>query len=489
MIAAPQLFARWNALPRSLRLLASVAALAAVTIAVAVLLAAHTVRVALFAAPLHPDQLGEVEEKLAGWSVPFTPANDNVLVDAARRSDLLLRLSLAGAPHPHLSSTGEALATVGVLTPQAVVDAQERAGLAGDIEAGLRGIDGVDDARVIIAPAKTPEFADESAHRASASVRLRLRAGAQLTREAIGGIRAFVAASVPELEPARVTILDDRGFALGDSGGADDAARLQRSLQSALDAAFGEGAAVVRVRAEYAMAQTSEREVRRSPAAAETIALTRSSETYENGGKRYRRQDEADDRGSVTHESIAELAPGSLKRLSAAVFVDQSRLLDLTKVRALCGATLGYDPSRGDSLAVEAVDFRREPLSRRNGWWLFYGAIVPLAPALILAIGLVACARLAVPPIATLFNAIAERAKLERAGKAAESYPPARVRSMLEQEPPHAAAAIISALPAATATAVLELYPPHEREAIVDRMQRRHSPLLSDPQELLRRNV
>ena len=60
---------------------------------------------------------------------------------------------------------------------------------------------------------------------------------------------------------------------------------------------------------------------------------------------------------------------------------------------------------------------------------------------------------------------------------------------MLEQEPPHAAAAIISALPAATATAVLELYPPHEREAIVNRMQRRHSPLLSNPDELLRRRV
>jgi flagellar M-ring protein FliF len=480
---------RWNALPRSVRLLASAVALAAFTLAVALLLAGHTARVALFAAPLHSDQLSEVEERLAAWSIPFTPANDNVLVDPGRRNDLLLRLSLAGTPHPHLSSSGEALASIGILTPQAVVEAQARAGLAGDIEAGLRGIDGVDDARVIIAPAKAPEFADEPAHRASASVRLRLRAGAQLSREAIAGVRAFVAASVPELDSARVTILDDRGFALGDSGPADDAVRLQRSLQSALDAAFGEGAAIVRVRAEYAPAQTTEHDVRRLPGAAETIALTRSSETYDNGSKRYRREEEADDRGSETHESFAQLAPGSLKRLSTAVFIDQSRALDLAKVRELCGATLGYDSSRGDSLAVEAVDFHRNSSPQQSVWWLFYGAIVPLAPALILAVGLVACARLAVPPLAAVVNAIAERAGVERASQAAASYPPARVRSMLEQEPPHAAAAIISALPAATATAVLELYPPHEREAIVDRMQRRHSPLLSDPQELLRRHV
>jgi flagellar biosynthesis/type III secretory pathway M-ring protein FliF/YscJ len=484
-----QLAPRWNALPRPMRLVASAGAFLIVTLAVTAVIAAHPSRVALFAAPLHPEQLGEVEERLAGWNAPFTPTADNVVVDARRRNDLLLRLSLAGVPHPHLSSTGEALASIGVLTPQAVVEAQTRAGLAGDIEAGLRGIDGIDDARVIVAPAKAPEFADESAHRASASVRLRLRAGAQPTRETIAGIRAFVAASVPELDASRVTILDDRGVALGDAAPVDDAAQLQRSLQSALDSAFGNDAAIVRVRAEYDAAQTSERDLRRLPVGAAAIVRTRTSETYDGGGKRYRKLDEANDRGSETHETIAQMAPGSLKRLSAAVFVDRSRALDLASVRDLAAATLGYDAGRGDTLAVEAVDFHRAELPRKDAWWLLYGAIVPLAPALILAIGLVACARLALPPIVALLRVVVEHGSLERAAKSATGLPPARVRSLLEQEPPHAAAAIISALPAATATAVLELYPPHEREAIVDRMQRRHSPLLSDAHDLLQRHV
>lgn len=113
---------------------------------------------------------------------------------------------------------------------------------------------------------------------------------------------------------------------------------------------------------------------------------------------------------------------------------------------------------------------------------------MPLAPALVLAIGLVACVRVAAPALASLVQTLVERAIVERTSKAASGFPPARVRSMLEREPPHAAAAIISALPAATATAVLELYPPHEREAIVDRMQRRHSPLIPDAHELLRRH-
>ncbi|MBV8197858.1 MAG: hypothetical protein JO263_06970, partial [Candidatus Eremiobacteraeota bacterium] len=308
-----QFSSRWNALPARVRVLCSGAVLVATALAIFYALLSHPARVTLFAAPLHPEQLAEVEERLAAWNAPFTPTTDNVVVEASRRNDLLLRLSLAGVPHPHLASTGEALAAIGVLTPQAVIEAQTRAGLAGDIEAGLRGIDGVDDARVIVAPAKAPEFADESTQHASASVRLRLRAGTQLTHETIAGIRAFVAASVPQLEATRITILDDRGVALADASlPLDDAAQLQRSLQSALDAAFGEGAAIVRVRAEYETAQTSQRDLRRAPLGLQALASARNSELFDGGGKRYRKIEETEDRGSETHERIAQLPAGAL---------------------------------------------------------------------------------------------------------------------------------------------------------------------------------
>jgi flagellar M-ring protein FliF len=490
MHALAQLLMRWNALPQAAR--ASIGAIGMLcgVLAIAGTLMARQPRGPLFAQPLHPEQLTEVEERLAGWNVAFTPTSDNVVVELGRRNDLLLRLSLAGVPHAHLSSTGEAVASIGMLTPQAVIDAQTREGLSGDIEAGLRGIDGIDDARVIVAPAKLPEFADESGHDASASVRLRLHAGMQLSREAVSGIRAFVAASVPELKSARVTILDDRGVALGqDSAYADDAGELQQSLQSALDGAFGEGAALVRVRAEYDGSQYSEHDVRRMPVSTVAIERMRRSETYDGNGKRYRHLDEGEDRGSETQERLSQNQPGAIRRLSTAVFVDETWALDLAKVRTLAAATVGYDARRGDTLAVEAIDFRRTPVARKDGWWLLYGTIVPLAPALIMSVGLVACARFVIPTLASLLQTIVRRVTLTRAQKAAVGFTPGRVHTMLEQEPPHAAAAIISALPAATATAVLELYPPHEREAIVRRMQRAHSPLLGDPEEFLRRHA
>lgn len=484
------LLVRWNALPIAARACAGLLAVALLTVSILAGVTARLPRGALFATPLHPEQLAEVEERLAGWGVEFTPTSDNVVVPAGRRNDLLLRLSLAGVPHAHLETSGEALANVGVLTPQAVIDAQTRAGLAGDIESGLRGIDGVDDVRVIVSPAKAAEFGEESARDAGASVRVRMRAGAILSREAVAGIRAFVAAGVPGLAPARVTILDDRGVALDDGGGSgQDAADVQRSLQSALDAAFGDGATIVRVHADYRAERTSERDVRRMPLGSGAIARSARSDAFDGGGKRFRHNDSSEDRGSETHEWSAEAPRGQLKRLSTAVFVDASRALDLTSVRDLAAATVGYDRTRGDALAVAAVDFRRPALRRRDGWWLLYGAAVPLAPVAVAVFGLIVAVRAAIPPCCALVQTLAERASLKRTSQAVAGFPPGRVRTALAHEPPHAAAAIISALPAATAAAVLDLYPPHERDAIVKRMQRPHSPLLADAEELLRRHA
>jgi flagellar biosynthesis/type III secretory pathway M-ring protein FliF/YscJ len=481
------LLSRWNGLPKPARLLGGTAALVAAAGIVLAALLTHPAQSALFATPLHAEQLAEVQERLASWNVAFTPLADNVVVDAARRNELLLRLSLAGVPHPHVESTREALASVGVLTPQAVIDAQTRAGLAGDLEAGLRGIDGVDDARVIVAPAKLAEFADESAQPASASVRLTMRTGARLSRAAVNGIREFVAAGVTGLDPARVTILDDRGIALGDGEDGEEASDAQTSLQSALDAAFGEGATIVRVHADLSARRVDRRDVRREPLNGAAVKSSAHSESYAGDGKRYQREDRTDDRGSETRETEVQAPPGRLERLSTAVFVDEERALDLAKVRALAAATVGFDARRGDALVVQAVDFHRARPARKDLWWLLYGAIVPLLPALVTAIAIVSIARIALPHASGLLRGAMERVAIRDASRAVAGLAPSRVRSVLAGEPPHAAAAIISALPAATAAAVLELYPQHERDAIVARMARPQTPLLGDPQEYLRR--
>jgi flagellar M-ring protein FliF len=486
-MAPASLRLRWNEIGKTPKAIACVALTAAAAAAFVAAIGAHSPVAPLFAAPLHADQLEEIEERLAAWNVPFTPTADNVEVDSRRRNELLLRLSLAGVPRGHLTGESEALSSIGALTPQAVIDEQTLTGREGDIAAAIRSVAGIEDARVIIAPAKNAEFADDSASDASASVWLRLAPGDALSRDTVAGIRAFVAAAVSGLQPARVAILDDGGSPLGAASAAGGAASpLETALQSALDAAFGAGMTIVRVHEEYAQQSVERHDVTRLPAGGTPIDATASSRSYEHNGERYRERSEQSSRGTQTRELTSSQAAGALERISTAVFVDASHAGDLLAIRDLAAATVGYDPQRGDALAVQSVEFARTPPIQKNLWWLAYGSIVPTLPIALLVLGALVALRLSLPSLNGAVSTLSERVRVAEAVRRAPEMPADRVHRLLASEPPHAAAVVISALPAATAAAVLELYPAHERSAIVQRMHRTTPPLVPNPAELLR---
>lgn len=476
--------AHFTALPRRLQLAVALGAAFAVVAVVVVAMIARPQRATLFAGGLKPDQMSEVEERLADWNVPFTPVADNVLVDAGARNGLLLKLSLAGVPREHLDSSADVLGKLGALTPQAVIDAQTRDGLADDIALALRDVQGVQDARIIIAPEKTALYADDAPHDASASVRLRTAPGARLSAAAVQGIRAFVAASVAGLQQKNVTIVDDRGVALSDSADEGDA-QLQNSLQSALDAALGAGAAIVRVRVQYDRRSIAEKTVRRAPLRAPAISATIQSERYAGPDKKYQQSTAQTDRGSETLERTTSDGGERIARISAAVMIDAARVGDLAPVRALAAAALGLSPARGDVLDVEAVTFSHAPVAKKDAWWLAYGVLVPLLPTVVIAIAVLLLLRVSAAPLQTFLRELAGRASIARVVESPASVTPGAVRGALRNEPPHTAAAVISALPAATAAAVLDMYPPEERSDIVRRMQRPRSPFIPDLEQVI----
>jgi len=464
-------------------------AAAVVVGAVAIALTAWTfaatrdVRVTLFSTPLFADQLADVETHLAAWRVAYAPLADNVRVDPRARADLLLRLALAGVPRRHLTTSEDAFAHVGALTPQSVLDVQSRDALAADLAQGLRGLDGITDAQVIVAPASGGAYADEPARDASASVRLSLAPGTHLAPATLAGIRAFVAGGVSGLDADHVTVLDDRG-ALGSD--APDDASVQLALQSALDAAFGTGATIVRVHREPLGERREERDVKRTPLAG-SLERSTGDERYASDKKRYAKITSTEERGNETHDLTRVADPDATAHLSVAVFVDGARLLDLDKIRSLAAATTGVDPSRGDTLDVEAVRFAPAATPPRGiDAWNIAGLVAGIVPHLALiaaiAVGLTVGARPAYALAARALDAAGAR----EVARGTAGLPPARVRGALAGEPPHVAAAVISALPAATAAAVLDLYPPDERAQIVRRLARAAVDLVPHPEEIVR---
>jgi flagellar M-ring protein FliF len=443
-------------------------------------------RVALFATPLYADQLTEVQTRLAGWGVPYAPLADNVRVDPRKRAELLLRLSLAGVPHRHLPTSDETFARVNALTPQSILEAQTRDALASDLTQGLRGLDGVADARVIVAPASSGAYADEASRDASASVRITLTPGAHLAPATIAGIRAFVAGGVPGLDAERVTVLDDRGALDGGSTTPDDTS-VQASLQSALDAALGAGATIVRVHREPFGEARDERDVKRLPLAGD-LTRTSGDERYASAQKKYQKATTTEERGSETRDLHRTEAADATARLSVAIFVDGSRAIDLNAIRTLAAAAAGIDERRGDTLRVEAVRFASSAPAAVHGIdaWAIAGLFAGMVPQLALVAGAIALAILGARPAYAVLVRVVEAAGVRDAARESAGLPPARVRGALAGEPPHVAAAVISALPAATAAAVLELYPPEERAQIVRRLARAANDLVPHAEELLR---
>ncbi len=481
---------RWNALRPDRRILFAASFLVALSaLALAAFLGRDT-RLPLFAAALRADQEAEVVERLAEWNVAFIAGPDNVRVDADRRNAILLKLALAGVPHAHLDSSAEALAKAGPLTPQSVLDAQALDGLAGDLAAGLRTLAGVQDAQVIIAPARESTFADETAHGATASVRLTIVPGAELGPRVLAGVRQFVAAGVPGLDPERVAILDDRGLALGGSAAApaDEALGFQQSLQSALDLALGAGATIVRVRVSYDSSLREVHDITRRPVGSRAIGETTVDEHYKSAAKQYAKTTSGIDRGSVVEDERVDTPAGRLERISVAIAVDANRRFDLGKIRALAEGTLGLVPSRGDSVSVEELSFAPQAVPARPiAVAAAVGLFGAIAPTVLLACALLFAARAAAKPLAVAIEAVSSRLAIRSAARAAGAFAPAHVRGVLEREPPHTAAAIISALPVATAAAVLELYPPEERAAIVRRMSRAAAPVVPGYESIARR--
>jgi flagellar M-ring protein FliF len=478
--------ARLTALPARLKaglLIAAAVAIAGLGFGVN---EARDARVPLFATPLYADQLAEVETRLAGWGMPYAPLTDNVRVDPRKRAELLLRLSLAGIPHRHLATSDETFAHVNALTPQSILEAQTRDALAADLAQGLRGLDGVADARVIVAPASSGAYADEATRDASASVRITLTPGAHLAPAAVAGIRAFVAGGVPGLDAERVTVLDDRGELDGGTSSPDDAS-VQTSLQSALDAALGAGVTIVRVHREPFGETRDERDVKRLPLNGD-LNRTSGDERYASPQKKYQKQTTTEERGSETRDVHRSAAADATARLSVAIFVDGSRAIDLDKIRTLAAAAAGIDERRGDRLRVEAVRFAAPAPATVRGIdaWAIAGLFAGLVPQLALVAGAVVLAVLGARPVYAVLVRVVESAGVRSATRESAGLPPARVRGALAGEPPHVAAAVISALPAATAAAVLELYPPEERAQIVRRLARAAHDLVPHAEELLR---
>jgi flagellar M-ring protein FliF len=377
----------WNSASVTARV--AFAAAAAVILAGAVLLAVwalHDERQPLFT-ELDPRDAAAIAAELERMKVPYTVADDGatILVDKAAVHSTRLKIMGKGV---------DLKGTVGFeifnntdfgMTEFAQKINYQRA-LQGELSRTIGALAEVKSARVHLV---LPEsgLLRKSAAKPKASVTLVVRGAERLSPEQIQGIQRLVAASVAEMEPAAVTVLDQQGVALsrraepeGEAGGGPrlDAKReyeayLARKVGGVLDQAFGPGRGIVSVDVALDYDQVKVTREDLLPAGREgggaivrRRETTQSPATYatalpavDGAREPYRRPTSTTSEVEYQHGRRVEQsvsAPGAVRRISVGVLlprdIPQAEADSLKQVIAM---TAGLDTARGDAIAFSWV--------------------------------------------------------------------------------------------------------------------------------------
>ncbi len=408
-----------NPILRQLMIMVSIAA--SVALGVAVVLWSQTPTYSLLYGNLSQKDAGDVVTSLEQANIKFKVDDATGAVMVASKDLHQARLKLAGEGLPHGGTMGFELLQqeTGLGTSRAVEAARFHRALEGELARTISTLANIQSARVHLATPKQSVFVrDKKAP--SASVVLKLYSGRTLEKSQVASIVHLVAASVPELDASRVTVVDSKGTLL--SGDMDTREMMltasqfeytrtledhyRKQVERILIPFLGGDNVRAQVSAEVdftSVEQTAERfnpdlpalrseqvneessklssvqgvpgAISNQPPAAGTapqvaggqVGVAGAEGTPLNSSKRATRNYELDK--TISH---TRLSASSLKRLSVAVVVDNNVVVaddgtsksiertpeELSRISDLVKEAIGYSAERGDSVRVVNAAFQ-----------------------------------------------------------------------------------------------------------------------------------
>lgn len=369
---------------------------------------------ALLYAGLKPEDSQVITQRLQGLGVPFRLSDgaDAIMVPQDQIGRLRMELATDGMPGGSVVGYEIFDQSSGFGQTDFLSNVNLRRALEGELARSIGTLRPVQSARVhIVQPERSLFRRDEA--KPTASVVLSLRGGASVDARQVQAIRNLVASAVPGLEPASITIVDDRGNLLarpgegGENGvlpaEADDMrtayeARLKQKIVQLLERSVGPGHVDAEVTVEMNFDQvttTAETFDPQSQVARSTQTVEEQSDRNQNnssgavsvGNNLPTAQPAAGppdgdrERNSRNEETVNfEISrtvrnevqrPGGVKRLSIAVQVDgsyatkedgstdfQPRPADeLAQLEALAKSASGFDEARGDVFQIASRRF------------------------------------------------------------------------------------------------------------------------------------
>ena len=346
-------------------------------------------------------EAGEIVNYLNDSKIPYRLSDNGRGIEIPSGDVYKTRISLAAEGIPRSGNIGYSIFDQNNLgMTDFLQNLNFRRALEGELTRTITQLSEVQAARVHIVMPKERLFREDKKE-ATASVVLKLRGNADLSKRQIAGIAHLVASSVEGLKPSNIAILDYDGNLLSSGQEADPIAGLsgtqmevrknveqylEDKAQSMMDGVLGPDKSVVRVTAELDFQQ-----------------LERTSETFDPEAPSIRSEERTktsntdSDKTSETTESLAEEssettvtnyelnktvehvidAVGGIKRLSVAVMIDgtykevenadgvmegiyQPRPQEeLDRLAAIVRSAIGFDAERNDQLEIVNLPFDR----------------------------------------------------------------------------------------------------------------------------------
>ncbi|WAX55444.1 flagellar M-ring protein FliF [Jatrophihabitans cynanchi] len=337
-----------------------------------------------------------IVDKLNSEKVPYKLAagGTEIMVPQSQVYDTRLKMSSAGLPGS--SQTGYSLLDKeGVTTSEFKQQVDYQRAIEGELGKTIQAINGVQAASVHLAIPQQDVFNDGS-QKATAAVMLTTSAGTHLTSQQVQSIVYLVSSSVPNMDSDGVTVTDADGQVLAAPGdGLSGAAfndtqtqatqdydnRVAASLQNMIDRALGTGHAVVTVNSVLNFDKTSTTsQTYTSNPSNPPLSSQEQTEKYTgtgngsggtlgagtpavgstatNGAGSYQKTNKVVNNALGTVTQTIQSAPGAVKKQSIAVLLDGSvKNVNIASIESLVKSGVGFDATRGDTLAVQAMPF------------------------------------------------------------------------------------------------------------------------------------
>jgi flagellar M-ring protein FliF len=348
---------------------------------------------------LEPKDAGAVIEELKAMKVPYQLVDQGKTIQVPEEQVYEIRNQLASKGTLSGGGIGFELFDQSKFGQ---TDFEQQVGYQRALEGELRRtvvqLEGVEQARVhLVLPQKSVFISDQGTP--SASVVLKLKPGAKLKPEQIQGICDLFVGSVEGLKPEDVHVIDTEGNVLSDNFKSSDSAfadarvtmdqynaqreyekQLEKRIQQMLTQILGQNQAIAMVTADldFSRRQTtstvssnpdnlkiSEQNIRESVtddggggAVGTDSNITTTPIIQGIGSSNHTREENTINYQVDTLQETVINAPGSVRRLSASVVVNEAeKPVNVQQVTALVEAAIGYNQERGDQINVTSMAF------------------------------------------------------------------------------------------------------------------------------------